>query len=184
MGTDKAWLEIAGQTMIERVVAALVPVVSPVAIIANDPRYARLGLQVFSDTNAGVGPLEAIRTALANSSTERLVLVGCDLPFVTSALFSFLLELEGRHQAVVPLSRQGLIEPLCAVYSREALAPVTDLIASGERKVSCLFDKVPTRFVAFEEISHLKGAEAFFENVNTPEEFERATRLLDHSGDG
>ena len=184
MGTDKAWLELGGQAMIERVIAALAPVTSSVSIIANDPQYARLGLQVFADTNSGVGPLEAIRTALANTSTERLVLAGCDLPFVTSELFSILLNLKGKHEAAVPLSRQGLLEPLCAVYSRQALAQVTALIANGERKVSRLYDKVPTRFVAFAEISHLKGAELFFENVNTPEEFERATRLLDHSGAG
>lgn len=179
MGTDKAWLEMGGQVMIERVIAALTPVTSSVSIIANDPQYARLGLQVFGDTNAGVGPLEAIRTALANSSTDRVVLAGCDLPFVTSELFSFLLDLEGTHQAVVPLSCDGLLEPLCAVYPREALAAVTELIASGVRKVSRLFDRVPARFVAYDEISHLREAELFFENINTPEEYERAARLLD-----
>ncbi len=184
MGTDKAWLELGGQSMIERVIAALAPVTSSVAIIANDPAYARLGLPAFADTNRGIGPLEAIRTALANASTPRVVLAACDLPFVTSEFFAFLLELEGSHQAVVPLSREELLEPLCGVYSREALEQVTELIASGERKVSRLFDKVPARLVAFAEVSHLKGAELFFENVNTPEEFARAVRLLGPAGGG
>jgi molybdopterin-guanine dinucleotide biosynthesis protein A len=170
--------------MIERVIAAVAPVTSSVAIIANDPKYARLGLPVFADTNRGVGPLEAIRTALLNSNSSRVVLAGCDLPFVTSELFSFLLGLQGGHDTVVPLSREGLLEPLCAVYSTDALAVVTELIASGERKVQRLFDRVPTRFLAFDEISHLQGAELFFENVNTPGEFERAARLLDCAGDG
>jgi molybdopterin-guanine dinucleotide biosynthesis protein A len=183
MGGDKAWLEIGGQSMIERVIAAVVPVTASVAIIANDPQYARLGLPVFADTNRDVGPLEAIRIALVNSSTPRVVLAGCDLPFVTPDLFSFLLSLDD-NQAVVPLSREGLLEPLCAVYSKEALAQLTQLIENGERKVSRLFDKVPTRFVAFDELSHLKGAELFFENVNTPEEYERAARLLEQASDG
>jgi molybdopterin-guanine dinucleotide biosynthesis protein A len=182
MGTDKAWLELGGQAMISRVIAALAPVTSSVAIIANDPAYERLGLPVFPDTNRGVGPLEAIRTALANASTPRVVLAACDLPFVTSEFFSFLLELEGSHQAVVPLSREQRLEPLCGIYSRESLAQVTELIASGERKVSHLFEKVPARFVAFAEVSHLAGAARFFENVNTPEEFSRARRLVDTSG--
>jgi len=168
--------------MIERVIAALAPATSSVAVIANSPEYARLGLPVFADSNRDIGPLEAIRTALANSDTQRVVLAGCDLPFVTSDLFSFLLSLEG-HQAVVPMSREGLLEPLCAVYSTDTLTQLTDLIASGGRKVSGLFDRVPTRFVAFAELGHLKGAELFFENVNTTEEFEEAARLLDCSGD-
>lgn len=184
MGSDKAWLELGGQAMIERVIAAVAPVTSSVAIIANDPHYERLGLPVFADTNRGVGPLEAIRTALVNSSTLRVVLAGCDLPFVTSELFSFLLGLEGGHQTVVPLSREGLLEPLCAVYSTESLAVVTELIASGERKVQRLFDRVPTRFLAFAEISHLPGAELFFENVNTRQEYFRAVQLLDRAPGG
>ena len=179
MGADKSWLELGGQAMIKRVIDALAPVTSSVSIIANDPRYSRLGLEVFADKNAGIGPLEAIRTALANSSTEHVVLVGCDLPFVTSELFSHLLNLASPNQAIVPLSRHGLLEPLCAVYPREALAPVTELIAGGVRKVSHLFDRVPARFVAYDEISHLRGAEFFFENINTRDEYERAERLLD-----
>ncbi|MEK6303943.1 MAG: molybdenum cofactor guanylyltransferase [Acidobacteriota bacterium] len=184
MGTDKSWLDLGGQAMIERVIGALAPVTSSVSIIANDPRYARLGLPVLADTNSGVGPLEAIRTALANSTTERVVLAGCDLPFVTSELFSFLLDLECEHQAVVPLSRDGLLEPLCAVYPREALTPVTELIASGERKVSRLFDRVRARLVAYDEIAHLPGAGLFFENINTREEYDRAARLLDRGSPG
>ena len=183
MGSDKAWLELGGQTMIERVIAAVAPVTSSVAIIANDPQYARLGLPVFADINRGVGPLEAIRTALVNSITSRVVLAGCDLPFVTSDLFSFLLSFEG-HQTVVPLSREGLLEPLCAVYSTEVLAAVTELIATGERTVKRLFERVPTRFLAFAEISHLQGAELFFENVNTRQEYLRAMQLLDDAPGG
>ena len=88
--------------MIEKVIAALAPVTSALAIIANNPEYARLGLPVFADKQTGIGPLEAIRTALANSATSRIVLVGCDLPFVSEDLFRFLLKIPGDHQAVVP----------------------------------------------------------------------------------
>src|SRR5215218_4240799 len=88
MGSDKALLEIRGRAMIEHVIAALRPVTTGVAIIANDPSYARLGLPVFRDSRAGLGPLEAIRTGLSNARAPRIVLAACDLPFVTSELFS------------------------------------------------------------------------------------------------
>src|SRR5437870_3479771 len=91
MGTDKSWLELGGRAMIQRVIAALAPATTSVAIIANNDEYRRLGFPVFADTHADVGPLEAIRTALSNSSMPRIVLVGCDLPFVSSELFKFLL---------------------------------------------------------------------------------------------
>jgi molybdenum cofactor guanylyltransferase len=178
MGHDKAWLELDGVTMIERVIAALRPVTAQVTIIANRPEYTRLNLPVVADTHADVGPLEAIRTALVNSRQPRVVLVGCDLPFVTPPLFTHLLRVGGDAQAVVPLDDSGQVEPLCAIYSVAALTAVSRLIAAGERKVSRLFERIPTRFVAFDELRHLDGAERFFENINSPADYRRAVEEL------
>jgi molybdenum cofactor guanylyltransferase len=220
MGRDKAWLEIAGRPLIDHVIEALKPVTSSLAIIANSDEYKRLGLPVYGDTNIGVGPLEAIRTALANSPTPYVVLAGCDMPFLTSELFSFLLNIaaepgaktrgsnfqspdtghlygrtdgstlavrpfteSGRQMpdspfAVAPLNEDGKLEPLCAVYSTEALETLSRLIASGVRKVSFLFDRIPTRLVGFDEIKHLQNARSFFENINTQEDYERAVKKI------
>jgi molybdopterin-guanine dinucleotide biosynthesis protein A len=56
------------------------------------------------------------------------------------------------------------------------------LIDAGARKVSLLFESVPTRVVQFDELAHLEGAELFFYNVNTPEEYARAVRLSEDVG--
>lgn len=181
MGRDKAWLELGGTTLIARVVAALRPVTEQVTVIANRPEYAWLNLPVVADRQPGIGPLEAIRTALANSRQPRVVLAGCDLPFVTTQLFAYLLAMGGDAQAVVPLDDGGRLEPLCAVYSTTALNAVSELIAKGERKVSRLFDHIPTRFVAFSEIAHLDGAGLFFENLNSPADYKRAVERLEKS---
>jgi len=174
MGRDKAWLRLGDKALIEHIIDALNPVTSSLSIIANNPEYNRLGLPVFADTNQGIGPMEAIRTALANSTTPRIVLAGCDMPFVTSELFRFLIELPSNHQAIVPIGPDGIKEPLCAVYSAQTLESVTQLIERGERKVSRLFETIPTRFVRFDEIAHLSNAAIFFENINTPEEYRSA----------
>jgi molybdenum cofactor guanylyltransferase len=178
MGKDKAWLELGGRAMIEYVIAALVPVTAKVAIIANSREYERLGFAVFADSQTGIGPLEAIRTALSNALTRRVMLVGCDLPFVTPDLFNRLLTIPGEHVALVPVDADGKLEPLCAIYGIEALPVVTDLITAGERKVSHLFDRVPTRLVPFDELRDLQRSELFFENINTPEDFARARERL------
>jgi molybdopterin-guanine dinucleotide biosynthesis protein A len=194
MGRDKAFLKIGSRAMIEYVIEALRPVTSSVAIIANNNEYKRFGLPVFADTNTGIGPLEAIRTALANSSTPFVVLAGCDMPFLTSELFSLLLEIANEPEtpasgsnllladaniqtsglpfAVIPLNESGKPEPLCAVYSTKALPMVNDLITRGIRKVSLLFEQIPSRFVSFEEIKYLQNSVFFFENINTPQDFQ------------
>lgn len=181
MGRDKAWLEIGGRALIERVLDALRAVASEVVIIANTPVYERLGVAVIADANPGIGPLEAIRVALAHSRTPWVILVGCDLPFVTPDLFAYLLSVAEQQEraespavAVVPQNGAGLPEPLCALYSTAALAAVTELIGEGERKVSRLFARVKTQFVPFAALRALAGAEAFFANINTPKEYREA----------
>ena len=172
MGIDKAWLEIEGQPLIERTLASVRAVASTVAIIANTNGYGNLGVPVFADTHQGVGPLEAVRVALSNTQTKRVLLVACDLPFLTPELFSFLLSIPSTSN-VVPLSADNQLEPLCAIYCKDSLEVVKELIERGERKMAKLFEEVPTRFVEFNEIRELGGASLFFENINTPEDYER-----------
>ncbi|HYP28426.1 MAG TPA: molybdenum cofactor guanylyltransferase [Blastocatellia bacterium] len=180
MGRDKAWLPIGGRPMIERAIDALRAVSESVSIIANGDEYLKLGLPVIRDKNPGLGPIEAVRTALAHSKTSHAVLLGCDLPFVSAGLLSFIIGLSDPndgYEAVVPVGRDSRLEPLCAVYSTSALAPIEEMIERGDRKVRLLFGRVRTRFVPFEEIEHLPGSALFFENVNTPEEYGKALGL-------
>lgn len=184
MGCDKAWLDIGGGAMIERVIAALTPVTSSVAVIANDDKYLKLGLPVYVDREPGLGPLGAIRTALENSPTDLVLLLGCDLPFVTAPLLSHLLSRAEGYEVVVPLDAEGREEPLCAVYSRPALTAVVELIRSYRLKVSHLFDRAKTLFVPFQEIASLPGSQHLFRNVNTPEDYKLALEVLGTSNNG
>jgi molybdopterin-guanine dinucleotide biosynthesis protein A len=178
MGRDKAWLNLGGRPMIERVIAAIKPVTSAIHIIANREDYMQFGFPVFADENEGIGPLEAIRLALTKSWTRLVIVVGCDLPFLRAELFEYLLAAIDKNYAAIPISADGKFEPLAAVYSTEALNEVTELIAGGKYKVSRLFERLPTRFVPFAEIKNLSGSSLFFENVNTPEQYEAALKRL------
>ena len=177
MGRDKAWLEIGGRPMISHVLDALRPVVTEIAVIANADGYGVLGVPVFSDTNRGMGPIEAIRTALTASQYDRVMLVGCDLPFVTSELFGYLLSRAEGYESVVPLGRDNMPEPLCAVYSKRSLPEVDRMIETGRLKISPLFERVSTAFVTSAELSPLRGSDLFFENINTPDQYRRALAL-------
>jgi molybdopterin-guanine dinucleotide biosynthesis protein A len=84
------------------------------------------------------------------------------------------LSIPSTEQAIVPLSADNQLEPLCAIYCKNSLEAVETLIEHGQRKMAKLFEMVPTRFVEFKEIRELDGAHLFFENINTPEDYDRA----------
>jgi molybdopterin-guanine dinucleotide biosynthesis protein A len=69
---------------------------------------------------------------------------------------------------------------LCAgtrwtLYSPARCLEATErLIRTGELRPRVLLRAVRTRWVSFAELSDLDGSQHFFDNVNTPADFERA----------
>jgi molybdopterin-guanine dinucleotide biosynthesis protein A len=203
MNRDKAWLEIDGVPMIERALRAAGPIAGRLGIIVNagNPRiewYEKLaesyGAKLIFDLHEHLGPLGGIHTALAHCEDGGSALIlACDMPFVTSEFLSFLCDIHqtknpqscqtgGRNQQsiTVPLDQSNRLQPLAAIYdsSEGALEATVDrMIAANELKVDMLYSRAPTRQVGFAEFAHLPGAERFFININTPEEY-RETLLL------
>jgi molybdopterin-guanine dinucleotide biosynthesis protein A len=172
-GSDKSIAEVAGERLIDRVLAAMRPVVDEVLVVGG----ARLALGAdvckVDDAFPGAGPLGGLATALAAARKERVLLLGCDLPLVTEKLLRALLDRAGEVDAVVPQGPRGL-EPLCAVYEKTCLGPVRDALARGERKMDVFHGKVRVLFVPTSDLPDAFG----LANVNTPEELRRVEETL------
>lgn len=182
MGTDKAQLLLGGQTFIERIAGEIQAVASTVTVISSGREGQSVNLDghrlpVVGDVFAGWGALGGLHAALSTARAEWAVVVACDLPLVTRALFLRLASLCGDHDAVAPIQADGRPQPLCAIYRTVACRPVIEkLIKGGERRPRTLLQSVRTRWVTFAELADLEGASRFFENVNTPEDYARALR--------
>jgi molybdenum cofactor guanylyltransferase len=198
MKLDKAWLEIDGAPMIERAVAAAKPSAGRLGIIVNaaNPqveRYERLAVscdaRLIFDMHEHLGPLGGIHTALKHCAAgESALILACDLPFITTEFLSFLCQI---HQnpiphspfptppdVTVPLDQSDRLQPLAAIYDQSLEAVVRQMLAANEFKVDLLHSRVSTRRVGFDEFAHLRDAERFFINVNTPEEYQAALRQI------
>lgn len=177
MGTDKSRLVLAGQTFVERIAGELSTATSSVTIVGGSSELETLNskLQTIPDIYPNWGALGGVHAALAACSAEWALLVACDFPFVTAELFHHLLGLRADFEAVAPIQNDGIPQPLCALYrTAPCLARAAELIKTGERKPVALLQSVRTRWLAFAEIAGLKGADRFFENINTPENYVRA----------
>ena len=174
-GADKASLTVGRARIIDRQLAALAAVADDIRIVCTDPdRYAALGLRVITDAIPDAGPLGGIYSALLDAAHERVIVVACDLPFVTAALLRRLVEEADAPgaDAVVPRSARGL-EPLCALYTTRCAAAAGDRIREGKLQVAGLLDAVRTRILEPDALAPYDEG-ALFENVNTPHDHERA----------
>jgi molybdopterin-guanine dinucleotide biosynthesis protein A len=174
MGTDKAALIIDGQTLVQRVAAALSSIASSISLVGN--RTEPLDdLEIVPDRFKQWGALGGVHAALSDCHAEWAAIVACDLPFVTGELFERLATSTTEFDAVAPIQNDNIPQPLCALYRVEpCLGRATELIQSGERRPIALLQSVRTRWFSFKQLSDLKGADHFFDNINTPEDYERA----------
>jgi len=90
MGTDKAFLEFHGRTLLERALKTMHEVCSEVSIVGDAEKFAKYGV-VVEDVYPGTGPLAGIHAALVDSSIELNLVMAVDMPFVSAALLGFLL---------------------------------------------------------------------------------------------
>ena len=173
MGTDKSLLLLNGKSFVEHIAAELVAVTSDVTVIGNKTNSSST-LQYLPDVYPNWGALGGVHTALASGSADWCLIVACDFPFVTAALFARLASLREDFEAVAPIQSDAIPQPLCALYQAgRCLEQAEQLIKCGERKPVALLQSVRTRWVPFSELQDLPGAERFFDNINTPEDYDR-----------
>lgn len=180
MGRDKALLEVGGQPVVWRVVERLRLAVVEVFLVGAPERYAHLGIPAWGDRWADRGPLAGIVTALGVSRYDWNLVVACDLPYLETRFLEFLLEQAGatpEADAIVPQT-QDTWQPLCAAYHRRCLSVFERVLAEGHPKIARAFSEVRVRAITPDELERFAFSERMFKNMNTPEDYAEAQRIL------
>jgi len=172
MGQDKAFLQISGNTLFERVLAVFQESFDRILLVGERPeRFAGFALPVFPDIYPG-SALGGLYTGLWQAETEHIFVSSCDLPFPSREILLFLCSHRDGFDAVVPDTVRGF-EPLFALYAKTCLGSMKELLESGNRCIYDFYPRVRVRYVQDREIAHLNSDGRAFLNVNTPEEFEK-----------
>jgi len=180
MGSPKGLLEIDGQPLVSRAYCLLAPLCSTVTVVGTPERFRHLGLVVIADERPDIGPLGGILTALSSSTADWNLVVACDLPYLTADWLRYLIRRAASSAAriVLPESTAGA-EPLCALYHRVAAHAIRASIDRGVLKVTSALEGLPIERVTPSEIRAFDPRGVLFQNLNTPEEFERARAELE-----
>ena len=176
MGQDKAWIELDGEPIIRRVANVLALVADEVIVVANDPRYAALGLRVVPDRFPDGGALGGIATGVSAATHDRVLVAACDMPFLSAEVWRVLLD--HRYEADVVIPRiGGEYETLHALYTKACLAPMERALGAGKMRVISFFDEVRVQAIDERELRVADPTLRSFTNVNTPEELASALRV-------
>ncbi|MCC7008403.1 MAG: molybdenum cofactor guanylyltransferase [Acidobacteria bacterium] len=172
-GRDKSRLVVEGHPIIVRQLRVLQPLADEIFVVAPDPaRFADLGLKVYADRRPGLGAIGGIETALATAGGDRVLVLACDLPFVTEALLAELVARAADGDGAWVRGARG-IEPLIACYRRSALAAVDAAIDAGRLAARGLADVLRMREIGPAELDAFGGEVLLLANVNTPADYAR-----------
>ncbi len=172
MGRDKALLPWGPATLLDHALDRLRAVLDDVRILSgSEERYVDRGVPVHVDVRAEGGSLGGVYTGLLQLERPYGLFLGVDLPLVSTALLTHLLELAPGYDAVVPVSPAGP-EPLCAVYARACRRPIERRMAAGELKMTSFWPDVRIREVVPAELAAFGDPGRLFRNVNTAEDYE------------
>lgn len=182
-GGDKGLLDLAGQTLLARVIERLEPQTDGLALNANgDPaRFGALGLPVLSDSIEGfAGPLAGVLAGLdwaAAQGADAIVTAAADTPFFPCDLVpQLLMAAEGMTHPLVlaatPDEKRGTARhPTFGLWPTALREDLRAALSGGLRKVVLWTDQHSGRVAMFPE------EQAFF-NVNTPEDLAAAQEML------
>ena len=128
----------------------------------------------------GLGPLGGLYTALAATAAP-VLLLACDLPFLTPDFLRYLADRRGPHQAVVPYATAGL-QPLCALYEPSCLGAVEAAIQADQLGMRNLLSNLSLDLVREKDWRPYDERGLLFANLNAPAEYERAQAALLKTG--
>ena len=170
MGRDKALIDYQGRPIVAHVIDTLRALSDDIVVVANrSDLYGPFGARVVPDYEPPCGPLGGIAAGLQAVQHPLVVVVACDMPFLSVPLLRWLIDLAEGYDAVVPQTGDEF-EPLHAVYRRECYSSIVRRLERGERRVISFFADVRLRPVPEPEWRPFDPAGRSLVNLNTPDD--------------
>ncbi len=169
MGRDKAGLQFDGKTQLTRAFELLEPLVARCFVSVrgtqrDEPLRAAFP-QVVDLPDAPAGPAAGIMAAQRAHPGVAWLVVACDLPRLDAATLQHLIARRDPRRVATAFrgSRDGLPEPLCAIWEPASAVPLSEAVAAGRL--------CPRKFLLQSDTLLLDQLHAeSLDNVNTPAE--------------
>jgi molybdopterin-guanine dinucleotide biosynthesis protein A len=177
-GRNKAFLEINGRTILDRLLGSLQSSFSEILLVTRRPdQYDGYAVRMVEDIHKGRSSLTGIHAGLVHARAAFGFAVPCDIPFLQPDLIRLMLdELDPDLDVVVPFY-DGHYQPLCAIYSKRCIPLIEKQLSSSDYKISHLFERVLVKTVPVEKLMTADPKLLSFLNVNTPASYDMCRHI-------
>jgi molybdopterin-guanine dinucleotide biosynthesis protein A len=134
----------------------------------SDPAWRPADIEFVPDDQPSRGPLSGIAASLSRVTTNHLLALAIDMPFMTEDYLQGLSEKIEPGRGIVPLI-ENRAEPLAAIYPREAQDDVVGALSGKDFSLQSLICKLiaTDKLVAVEVSTEER---ALFRNLNEPQD--------------
>lgn len=171
MGVDKATLVWNEKSFIEQISDEMKDMGELFLSVRKGRRYSYIEGTYVEDKYDGCGPLAGLHSILQEIDTDAVFVTTVDLPLADKTLVRELEEyMMPSVDAVVPVTEDGRIHPLCAIYRKSVYDKVDELLIHNDYKVSDLLKSLRVSYVP---ANMLTDGDRKLLNINTPDDFKK-----------
>jgi molybdopterin-guanine dinucleotide biosynthesis protein A len=175
MGGAKVYADLHGQPLIAYPLAAIEEAGLEAIVCAKaGDELPPLEAPVLREPEQPRHPLCGIVAALRAGEGRPVVVIACDLPFVTAGLIKLLAD--APEPLVLP-TLDGQIQPLCGRYE-PALLPELEAALGREEPLVHTIEGLGPRLIGEEELARFGDPHRLLFNVNDPDDLREAETLF------
>jgi len=180
LGTDKAAVDLAGSSLLDRAVTTSGLVVGEVVVAVaadqlSEPLRARYNL--LADRFSNAGPAAGIFAAHEYDPHAAWLVLACDMPLVDAAVIRMLTDARDPAVDATVVCVEQEVEPLCAIYEPSTLANFLARVEAGG-------NTSPRAWLRDCRLKRVQAGPELLISVNTGADLEIVRRELETSDPG
>lgn len=170
MGKDKAGLTFGTVTFLDKLIQEFHECPELLISVAEKKDRPDLEYRMVEDLYPGCGPMAGLHAALKASRFDVLLAVPCDVPLFSKEMAEEMYgECSREADAVVAVSADGRIHPLCGFYKKSCIPAMERCLEQGNYRMQELLAGLRVKRY------QVKTQSWRLQNVNTPEELAKLT---------
>lgn len=187
MGQDKGLMLFNDKPLILHVLETASEVADEIIMVLRDSEqlreyksmlkeynFSKKNLIICIDPIKDQGPLMGIYSGLKNTGSNRALVVPCDSPFISKNFIENIFNIvEDKFDAIVPKWSDGRIEPLHAIYNKNIVSKIENII-NDKRDVKSLLNILKVKYI---EVHTLDTSTRSFWNLNNPDDLNKSLKF-------